>query len=337
MKPKQDYSQALAVVHNELARSRNDLTAIGLRLVLMLALRAHEDGDFLTHRLRVTEYQRELGLQGKSAYEHLKQVAKELLKTIVETKNPVEESQTMFQVLSRAKYWNRLGEVELRFHEEMRPLLLELKERFTTIPAEYFFRLRSVYAMKFYMVCRSWNPQTNRLPQWSMTVKELRRWLDLGEDEYTEVKNIRVGVLERAKHELDAVADVTFRYEAVLEGKGRHARVVAWNFVAVGNTPKVTLPAGARARKARINRAAAAKQTVQEAESARRLVELERIWLAAGPADRARWVRQMDLTPPSSGQRPSPLFLFAFEAVLQRDQQAELPFDAQSGPATENQ
>jgi plasmid replication initiation protein len=243
----------------------------------------------------------------------------------------------MFQVLSRAKYWSRLGEVELRFHEEMRPLLLELKERFTTIPAEYFFRLRSVYAMKFYMVCRSWNPQTNRLPQWSMTVRELRRWLDLAEGEYEQTKHLRDAIIERAKHELDAVADVTFRYEAVLEGKGRHARVVAWNFIAVGNTPKVALPAGARARKTRAALATASKQAAQEAESARRLPELERIWREAVPEDRARWVRQMDLTPPSSGQRPSPLFLFAFEAVLQRDQQAELPFGAQPETATEDQ
>ena len=135
-------------------------------------------------------------------------MAKKLLQTIVEIKNPVEGSRVMFQVLSRAEYWDHAGEVELQFHEEMRPLLLELKERFTTLPMEYFFRLRSVYGMKFYLACRSWNPETNRLPQWSMTVEELRRWLDLAPDQYGQVKDIRRAIIERAKRELDAVADV---------------------------------------------------------------------------------------------------------------------------------
>jgi replication initiator protein len=100
-----------------------------------------------------------------------------------------------------------------------------------------------------------------------------RALADLAPDEYEQVKDIRRAIIERAKRELDAVADVTFRYEPVWEGKSGHARVVGWNFVAVGNTPRVAFSAGTRTRRVRIARAAAAAQGRQDDEAARRLAE----------------------------------------------------------------
>jgi hypothetical protein len=49
-----------------------------------------------------------------------------------------------------------------------------------------------------------------------------------------------------AKEELDEVADISFRYDAVTEGK----RIIGWDFVPVPNKPKdPALPGKRRAKK----------------------------------------------------------------------------------------
>src|SRR4051812_10665847 len=121
-------SQALAVIHNELARSRHDMGIIAFRLVMMMAERIRDDQDLLCHRFRVAEYAKRLGLSGdpSSVYARLEKVCRRLMTTIVETQAAVDE-RLMFQLVSRAHYFDKLGEVELHFHEEMRPLLVSLR------------------------------------------------------------------------------------------------------------------------------------------------------------------------------------------------------------------
>lgn len=286
---------------------------IGLRLILLLVGRTRDAEEFLAHRVRISDYRNELGLSGDSAYSHFRVVVRKLLTTIIQTENPVENSETEFQVLSRAKYWKGFGEVELMFHQDMRPLLLNLKAYFSKIPTTVFFRIQGLYAARFYLFCKSWDPQLNYAPGWRMMVEDLRKWLCLESDQYKEVKHIRAAILERAKEELDRVADVSFRYDPVHAGK----RIVGWDFVPISNKPtERTLPGKRRAKK---------RDEKETAENGSALLEeLDRIdsrWLAAGTSQRDEWLKAIpqaaQMFAPKPGARPSRLFLSALKAVLE--------------------
>src|ERR1700719_2848706 len=153
------------------------------------------------------------------------------------------------QILSHAKYYDNEGIIELKFHDEMRPLLLRLQQHFTQIPLDVFLRLKSGYAMKMYVRVRSWNPRDSRnhLQSWEMDVEQVRGFFGLDKDEYKEPKFIAAGVLKRAMRELNERADLTFRYEPIKEGR----KLVGWAFRAIPNTPTLTLSAGAAAAKRR--------------------------------------------------------------------------------------
>jgi plasmid replication initiation protein len=174
------------VIHNELARARYDqaVGVLALRLVVMLAEKiGYTDNELLGHRFKVTEYAALIGLNERSGYlyEQFKEAADQLLKTLVTTSEGFGLKQTRFQVMPKAVYEKELGEIELHFHEEMRPLLLGLREYFSRIPLEVFFRIRSAYAARLYLMCKSWDPtdKRNRQPGWDWTVEELRAWLAL--------------------------------------------------------------------------------------------------------------------------------------------------------------
>jgi plasmid replication initiation protein len=314
----------IAVIHNELARAHTDLSALGYRLLVLLAVRATHDGDLLKHRLKVKEYKTRLGLTGRSVYETLEQTADELLKSLVELANPIEGSRTKFQILSHAKYYDHEAIIELRFHDEMRPLLLSLKEHFTQVPLEVFLRLRSSYAMQMYLYVRSWNPRDtrNRLPSWEMSVEKVRWVFGLDRNQYKEPKHIAAAVLKRAMHELNERADVTFRYEPIKEGR----KLAGWSFRAIPNTPTVTLPAGAAAAKRREEQ----REETEKAEASRmseaKFNGAKEKWLKASQEMRERWLQQIpDLVRPRDPEAPGIVFLSQLLEIVEREEAPALP------------
>ena len=86
------------------------------------------------------------------------------MQTIIEMPNPV-EGIDMFQVLAPSRLIPGKGEFELRFIEQMRPLLLNLRA--------HFARIQGSYAVRFYLFCKSWDPALNHSPGWRMTLEEL--------------------------------------------------------------------------------------------------------------------------------------------------------------------
>jgi Initiator Replication protein len=300
-------AQALAVIHNELARSRHDMGIMALRLIMLLTERIHDDKDLLRHEFRVAEYAQRLGLDDRagSVYANLEKVCDRLQTTLVETRKDVNQRRK-FQLVSTADYFDKEGKVVLHFHDEMRPLLVSLREHFAKIPTEVFFRIRGAHAARFYLVCKSWDPQVNQRPGWYWTVAELRYWLWLKDNEYVKVSHLKSAILERAKKELDAVADVSFTYADRKEGLA----VAGWDFIPVPNNPK-------RKPKARGQREADA--AAQEPPPKPDLEPMALLWAEAGPEQRATWLQDDFLreTAPKDGEPPRTAFLARLHTLTQ--------------------
>jgi plasmid replication initiation protein len=314
----------VAVIHNRLARAQSDLSPLGMRIMVLLATRVSHDHDLLKHRLKVQEYKARLGLTGGSAYNTLEEVADEMLKSLVEVEDFLEGSRTKFQILSKAKYYERDGTIELQFHQDMRPFLVDIREHFTQIPTDVFLRLRSGYAMKMYMQVRSWNPNDirNKSPNWKMDIDQVRWFFRLAHGEYKEPKHIAAAVLKRAMRELNERADVTFRYEPIKE----HRKISGWHFRAIPNTPTITLPAGAAAAKRRQEQLEEAEYAKATRASTERFEWVKERWLSADGDDRNRWLLAMpELHRRVDPLSPGILFLTALCDVIAKEQSPGLP------------
>jgi plasmid replication initiation protein len=316
----------IAVIHNELARAHTDLSALGYRLMVILAVRATRDGELLTHRLKVKEYKARLGFTGRSAYALLEDIGDEMLKSLVVLENPVEGSRMKFQILSHAKYYDNEGIIELKFHDEMRPLLLRLQQHFTQIPLNVFLRLKSGYAMKMYVRVRSWNPRDSRngLPHWEMDVNQVRGFFGLDDDEYKKPSHITDGVLKRAMHELNERADLTFRYEPIKDGR----RQVGWSFRAIPNTPTSTLSAGAAATKRREEKSEERQMARASSIPSSKFENARERWIRAPQEIRERWLSKVpNLLAPadSSVTNVGTMFLASLSEVIAKEESPGLP------------
>jgi len=299
----------LAVIHNELARAQYDMGIVALRLVMMLAEKVdYNDKELTSHCFKVADYAEQLGLRNKggSAYAQLVEVCDQLLKTLVQTNRSFNE-QVKFQVMRLAIYRRGEGEIELQFHEEMKPFLLSLREYFARIPLEVFFRIKGAYAARMYLVCKSWDPsdKRNRCPGWTWTVEQLRQWLALKPKEYAHTPHLKSAILDRAKKELDEVADVSFQYTTNKEGKS----IVGWNFVPVVSTPKQ------KPKRPRVTDVAPTEEPPPKPDFA----PMARLWAEATELQRMVWFEDdlLRQTAPKNGEPPRPIFLARLHSLTQ--------------------
>lgn len=206
----------ICVMANQIAEARHRLTVQEQRMVLWLVSQIEpKDKDFLTHTLAIREFEKLTGTKSGRLYEQTRTVATGLLRAVLEIREPGERSGVRFQWFSEVLYNDGRGTLTVCFHQRLRPYLLELKSRFTQVSLSQTLRLRSGYAIRFYELLCS----RERLKRFEMTVSELRHWAGLADDEMARTVDLRRFVVDLAKRELDAKADLTFEVEQLRSGR----------------------------------------------------------------------------------------------------------------------
>ena len=212
--------EQIAVVANQIIRARHRLDPTQQKIIAYgIGQIARDDTTFDTVTLSVAEFARLTGAENNGRiYDHLEAVTKSLLRSIVEIRiNDGDRRRVAFQWLSRCVYREGQGTVELRFHGELKPYLLELKSRFTQIRLDQFFKFRSGYTIRFFerieMMCG-----LGRMV-FDLPLSELRDWLGIEADGYTKISAFRAYVLDVAQKELDEKSDWSFSYLPMKTGR----------------------------------------------------------------------------------------------------------------------
>lgn len=238
----------LAIVSNDLPRSvmRPALSLHAWRLFLLLCVRATAVGQTERIRMKAKEVKQLFGLTSHSAYKQIEEAGDELMRTVM-VKKGAGRTREKFQLVSFARYHDRIGDVELELHPEIEPFVLGLRSHFTRISLSGVLKIHSAPALKFFMLALSWDPRNkgNRAPYHYFDVAAFRDWMGL-DPKKKEYQNdaVLAMVFKRAKAHLDRDAELTFEWEPhkVLvtdeSTSTRRLRVVGWHVYPVANRPK---------------------------------------------------------------------------------------------------
>ena len=220
----------IAVVANSMAEARHELSVPEQRLVLWLVAQIEKADDcFQEHSLDVQVMEQILGSNNGRIYEQIHQVCHSIQKRVLEIQVPGEKKRKSFNWLHLVTYHDGEGRVSMRFHDELAPYLLRLREHFCQIPLVPVFRLRGGYSVRWLeMLCAR-----KFRGSWDMTVEELREWLHIGPTELESVKDLRVRAIDTPKRELDGKSELTFSYKPQLIGR----RITGWTFTVHSNKP----------------------------------------------------------------------------------------------------
>jgi plasmid replication initiation protein len=226
---KKPNGERIVVWANTVVEARYSLSVPEQRLILWLASQIERDDNNLKeHTVGVLEMQELAGTNNGRIYEQFEEMCTRLQGRVLEIQLD-EAKRRKINWLDHSDYNDGEGTVTLRFDDRLRPALLELRERFAAIPLKTVFKLRGGYAIRWYEMLVS----KKYLGSFSMSVSELRDWLHIEEDELSAVKDLRKRAIDVSKAELDAKADLTFRYEPIKSGR----RVTGWKFKIKTNQP----------------------------------------------------------------------------------------------------
>lgn len=211
--------EQIAVVANQIVQARHRLDPRQQKVIAWaIGQITRDDTDFMTHTLSVSEFARLTGSESGSLYREMETVTKSLLRSILEIKvQDGDRRRVAFQWLSRCIYRDGEGTVEIRFHSELKPYLLELRSRFTQLRLNRFFKFRSSFTIRFFErieMQRGLNRHT-----WQMSLIELREWLSVEESSYPKFGLFRERILDAAQRELDIKSDWSFTFQTLKTGR----------------------------------------------------------------------------------------------------------------------
>lgn len=225
---------------NALVNASHNFTTSEQRLILM-AVAQGQDCISEMHRISAIEFAKAYGLTNNAAYKGLKEAVLHLFERRFSWTEKTERGNTRHvqaRWVSKVAYIDAEGLVELRFSEDVLPLLAELKERFTMYDLENIKDLTSSYAIRLYELLIAWR-LTGKTPNFPL--QDFREKLGLLPSEYPRMTDFKRRVLDVAIKQINKHTDITASYEQ--HKRGRSISGFSFTFEMKKSTQVIGLPA----------------------------------------------------------------------------------------------
>lgn len=169
-----------------------------------------DDKEFKEYEIKVSEL--EAKLQSEQNETRLKQFAKRLMSKPLEV--PIKDGWIIFNWFSKIQYVKGQSKFIVRIDKDLKPYLLELKERFVKYNLRYILPLTSNYSIRLYQLLKEYEKLTRR----TFTVVELQDLLQVP-NSLKRYDNFKRKVLKVAEKELIENCDIFFEFEEIKEGR----------------------------------------------------------------------------------------------------------------------
>ena len=146
-------------------------------------------------------------------YNAIKESCRELLETRTEIEDIETEHFKGINVFRSIEYLN--GFVIAKFNDDMQPLLIGLKEHFTTYYLMEYIQLPSGYSQKIYEILRSWKSK----PEVTLKLDYLHSFLGVPDYLKERYGDFRRSVLEKAHKDLHEFSGLRYEWEAIKKGR----------------------------------------------------------------------------------------------------------------------
>lgn len=195
--------------HNNLIEARYSLTLQEKRLILWLISKVHPDEeDFKKHELSVQEFMGLMELKGHANYKELQKITLGLMKKILVIKKPDDKTLTQVAWINYAHYEEGTGKIQVSFSDAMKPFLLHLKGKFTTINITDLMQFKSIHAIRIYELLKQYQDIGER----TLTIEEIKECCGVKGKlkQYVEFKKYLLLIAQR---EINEKSDIHFEFE----------------------------------------------------------------------------------------------------------------------------
>jgi len=195
--------------------SSYDLSLEEQKIILTLASMVQpNDEEFKPYKFKIVKFMELLGVDTKTKYTEIPKITKELMKKVFE----IEEGDTVIQTawISGTRYEKGSGMVTLKFNPDLKPYMLQLKEKFTQYQLSNVLSMKSKYSPRVYEIlkCNEFKKQGYI----EIEIEELRKLLK-AENVYPKYNDFKRFIVERTQKELKKLTDIDFDFEETKTGR----------------------------------------------------------------------------------------------------------------------
>lgn len=146
-------------------------------------------------------------------YIDLKAALKDLADKSMWMETPDGKKEILLRWLNRITLNKHSGVVEVEFHPDMFPYLLDLQERYTQYRLECVLAMRSKYSVRLYELLKSYEKMETII---DFSIDDLKRRIDC--DKYPRFPDFRRYALDKAVDDINRYSDIQVRYRLAKEG-----------------------------------------------------------------------------------------------------------------------
>jgi plasmid replication initiation protein len=208
---------------NALAKSVQKMTLQEKRLLLLVIAHVRQnDDDFLLYRIPIKHIKEYLGANDTGFHDYIRETTRKLLGRVVEIENE-DGGWEQFQWVSYCRYYSKkeseMGDacLEIRFHDCLRPFLLHLKKYFNSFRLLQIAAMPSFNSVRVYEILFSASNNFTKI-EIHLTVNDLKKRLGF-ERKYTNFKDFRRDILERAQRDCAKYSPLTFTWQEQKKGR----------------------------------------------------------------------------------------------------------------------
>lgn len=211
--------QLVCKTNDFIQKSRTSMTLTQQKFILYAISKIKPtDTDFDEFTICLNDFYKTCGVKFESYYE--------LKKALVDIDNKawwidiVDENGVEWE--SRVRWFSKMelkkngAEVRLKFHQELKPYLLELiKDKFyTSYTLNYVLPFGSVYSIKLYELFKTYQ----NVATWEFSLEKLKKIL-LCTGKYADIKDFKARVIDKAISEINRFSDLLISYDSRRTGR----------------------------------------------------------------------------------------------------------------------
>ena len=206
----------LVVKDNILINASYNLEITEQRLMLLAIVNARETGLGIDAnsklQIHARDYAKQFHVTNEAAYKALKNAVNNLFERQFSFKE--EDSKGIGLVrsrwVSRIKYIDTSGFLEITFAPDVVPLITRLEKHFTTYALQQISYLTGKYAVRLYELVIAWS-EIGKVPK--ISLDDFRHRLGIEDHEYKAMNHFKSRVLEPSLKQINEHTDIILKYE----------------------------------------------------------------------------------------------------------------------------
>ena len=219
------HKKELVIKSNELINMQTDLTLIQLKVFTKIIMSTVKNPNAEFYRYSIQELLKDFNITSKHHVALKKATAWMIRAVILRTQN----GEVQLPLFTKVSYDSWI--VDMYLHPDLKPYILDIKERYT----KYFYQsmtgLNSMYSMRLYELLKQYEFRKNK----NFQIEELKFLLGIGEEKYTKYTDFRKRVILSSQKELKEKTDISFEFEEIRERR----RVVRVDFKIISQREKI--------------------------------------------------------------------------------------------------